>query len=331
MGPEETQQQQQLQPGLSGYQPMETPEDKAKRIILESEAAKARMFPNPPGKTAFILDCETAPVRGRMNDYQLIAQIDEDYLLIGGHLDETTQSKIVKGEYVDFGKLLPKDRILVEEDGRMEMVVREGRTYWVPVAETVVINNFSKWEQAFRIFSNVYTRAHPQKSTELIQYNHVIHSIASQYIWDNVYNYNKEFRLHIAKHPERSWSVILQQAWSMRFRDRLVKYEGGGNNYSSHKAGQQYSQNHSGNGKTKGGKPSSGEPCRRFNHGKCNFGSSCHFDHKCAYTPCGKFGHSILNCRKLQADRASAGIRNEGLVKTSGAGQTTHARISRGS
>ena len=86
----------------------------------------------------------------------------------------------------------------------------------------------------------------------------MIHSIASQYIWDNVYNYDKEFRLHIAKHPERSWSVILQQAWSMYLRDRLVKYDGGGNNYSSHKAGQ-HSQNHPGNGKTKGGKSSSTE------------------------------------------------------------------------
>ena len=94
------------------------------------------MFPNPPGKTVPALDCETVPVRGRVNDYQFIAQIDEDYLLIGGHLDETIQNKIVKGEYVDFGKLLPKDRILVEEDGRMEMVVKEGRTFWVPVAET---------------------------------------------------------------------------------------------------------------------------------------------------------------------------------------------------
>ena len=27
------------------------------------------------------------------------------------------------------------------------------------------------------------------------------------------------------------------------------------------------------------------------------------FDHRCAYGPCGKFGHSILNCRKLAADR----------------------------
>ena len=27
------------------------------------------------------------------------------------------------------------------------------------------------------------------------------------------------------------------------------------------------------------------------------------FDHKCAYEPCGKFGHNILNCRKLAADK----------------------------
>ena len=131
-------------------------------------------------------------------------------------MDETTCAKIVKGEYVDFGKLLPKDRILVEEDGRMELVIKNGKTFRVPAADGVSINNFSKWEQAFRIYSNIYTTQFPHCATELIQYNHVIHSIAGLYTWDNVYSYDKEFRTHLAKHPERSWSVILQQAWSMK-------------------------------------------------------------------------------------------------------------------
>ena len=44
----------------------------------------------------------------------------------------------------------------------------------------------------------------------------------------------------------------------------------------------------------------------------------CHYDHWCAYKPCGKFSHSykpcgkfshsILNCRKLAADREKVQI-----------------------
>ena len=117
----------------------------------------------------------------------------------------------------DLFKLLPKDRILVEEDGQMELVIKDGKTFWAPVSDSVSINNFSKWEQAFRIFCNIYNQEFPNKATELIQYNHVIHTIALTYTWDNVYSYDKEFRLHMSKHhPNCSWSDILQQAWLMK-------------------------------------------------------------------------------------------------------------------
>ena len=50
----------------------------------------------------------------------------------------------------------------------------------------------------------------------------MIHTVALSYIWDNVYAYDKEFRRHMANFPQRSWAMILQQAWSLRLRDRLV-------------------------------------------------------------------------------------------------------------
>ena len=83
------------------------------------------------------------------------------------------------------------------------------------------ITNFSRWEQAFKVYSDIYSRAYPHRSAELIQYCHVIHSISMQYIWENVYDYDRDFRMHIARHPGQNWSIILQQAWSMRLRDRI--------------------------------------------------------------------------------------------------------------
>ena len=100
--------------------------------------------------------------------------------------------------------------------------------YPVSDRENQSINDFGKWEQAFRVYANVYTKMFPEKASELIQYNHVIYTASLSYLWDNVYTYDKEFRMHISQFPQRSWAVILQQAWTLYMKDRL-RYAGGGN------------------------------------------------------------------------------------------------------
>ena len=235
-------------------------------MIQQAEAAKARMF--------------AATGKDRSNFFlSPSAVIDEGYVVVGAHLDETMVGKIKRGEYVDFGKLLPRDRII--DEGRMEMFVRNGKTFWMPASSSVNINNFAKWEQAFRVFSNIFCKENPHRAAELIEYNHVIHTIAMAYTWENVYTYDKEFRMHMAGNPHCSWAIILQQAWSLRLRDRI--YQGTSSNFSS-------SSWNSSNHKTK-----VNERCRCFNRGKCNFGTNCKYEHRCSY--CFKFGHGILSCR----------------------------------
>ena len=269
---------QKLPPTATLQQPeLITPEERTFTIIKEVEAAKAKIFPSQANE--------------QISNFEFIAKMDQDYSLVGSHVDELTQAKIICGEYIDFGKLIPKERIISEEEGnKMELIIKGGRTYWAPVTESLSINGFSRWEQAFRIFSDIYTRAYPQKSTELIQYNHIIHSIAGTYVWENVYSYDKEFRLHLSKHPDRNWGVILQQAWSMKLKDRL--------NYAGSNQNQQFSSTVLPQSGHKG--KNFAEACRRYNHGKCKFGTRCRYEHKCSY--CGKTGHMILTCRKLIAD-----------------------------
>ena len=104
--------------------------------------------------------------------------------------------------------------------------------YFVPASdrEGHLISSFNKWEQAFRSYSNIYLQAHPQKAMELIQYNHVILMASLSYVWDNVYTYDKEFCSHLAVFLERSWGVILQQAWSMCLKDKINHYHANSNN-----------------------------------------------------------------------------------------------------
>ena len=133
--------------------------------------------------------------------------------------------------------------------------------------------------QAFRIYSNIYLQAHPTWATELIQYNHIFSTASSSYHWVNVYTYDKEFHMHMAKYPLRNLSIILQQAWTMFLKDRFKGRSGG-------------ETTHRGSSGNKGRK----EICLRFNQGKCTAGSSCKYDHRCL--ECRKFRHGEHVCRK---------------------------------
>ena len=103
------------------------------------------------------------------------------------------------------------------------MRIKDGKTFWSTTGgeDMTQISNYHKWEQVFCIYSNVYLRAHPERAVELIQYNHMIHMASQSYIWENVYLYDRDFHLHLARNPNQSWSIILQQAWSFRLKDRL--------------------------------------------------------------------------------------------------------------
>ena len=189
--------------------------DEGDQIIWEAEANKARLLPNPGNNNSRIVNWQV--------NQGASSSVDDNYLVIGSHVDSNLQAKIVNHEYVDFARLLPKDRISKEDDNRLEIINKGGLTYFAPVAdrEMVGITNFNKWEQAFRIYVNIFTRAFPERASALIQYNHIIYTASLSFAWDNVYTYDREFRIHLSNYPQRSWSVILQQAWSMYLKDKI--------------------------------------------------------------------------------------------------------------
>ena len=255
------------------------------KLIREAEVKRARNYRNPGNLANF-------------NERQLqgvFSTVDDEYLVVGGHIDGNLHQKIVDFEYIDFSRLLPRDKLARTEDHRYEFVVRGGSTFFAPISDrdATTISSFSKWEQAFRIYSNILTRSYPGKASELIQYNHIIYTASLSFVWDNVYHYDKEFRMHVSKFPQRSWSIILQQAWSMCLKDKLSE------------------ENRSQSVKSNGSKMSK-EPCRRFNKGKCNYGPQCKFDHRCAIKKCGKFGHGAHVCRLRNETSSGASSHGNG-------------------
>ena len=156
--------------------------------------------------------------------------IDDEYCVKAAHVDENLCRQIEEGEYVDFNKLLPHDMSGDDED-KLELVYKQGKTYWVSVNSSGFnnqISSFARWEQAFRVYYDIYSRRHPDRSFELIQYNHLINTAALTFTWENVYLYDRDFYRHMARHPKRSWAVIIQQAWTMRLKDRHKSGDGDG-------------------------------------------------------------------------------------------------------
>ena len=156
------------------------PPNPVSEMVRQAERSRARIF-DVPGKVAPTEYSQFQHDLGKLlSSQELIhsVMVDEDYLVVGTHVDDQTKHKIILGEYVDFSRLIPKNRIISEEDNRMEMINQGGHTYWVPASDrnTVMISNFSWWEQAFRVYSNIYTKQFPMSASELIQYNHIIHT-----------------------------------------------------------------------------------------------------------------------------------------------------------
>ena len=129
------------------------PAEHAANMVRLLERAKASLFP-PQGEQLH-LNINNLNVPAEVVPDKDISLMDQDYIVVSGQIDQALQERIIPGEYVDFSKLLPKDRVSTLDDDKLELVVHNGKAFWAPVSEPMSINNFSKWEQAFRVYANI--------------------------------------------------------------------------------------------------------------------------------------------------------------------------------
>ena len=157
-------------------------------LLCEADNNKARMV-DLPGKH-----------ESRRGSLIHCVLVDEGYLTVAAHVDDHTKKKILNFEYVDFVRLIPQDRIANEEDQRLTFMNKGGVPYLVPAEpkQNGTISSFSRWDQAFKVFTDIMTSKYPDMSTELLQYGHDIFTTSQTYIWENVYSYDKDFRIHIS-------------------------------------------------------------------------------------------------------------------------------------
>ena len=46
--------------------------------------------------------------------------IDEGYLQVAAHVDHSVREKVLRFEFIDFSRLLPHDRLMQQDDQRLE-------------------------------------------------------------------------------------------------------------------------------------------------------------------------------------------------------------------
>ena len=187
-------------------------------MIVEAEQLKANLIA-PKGTLPIEIDENIEMLRKLDND--------DDFFYVNCHIDGTLRAKIEKGEFVDLDKLLPKDKAAygyqMNEENRMGIFFQDGETYYAPVKKESAINSIKKWDTAFRIYASIYTAANPNRSSEIWQYVHVIHTIANTYNWDSVSFYDFTFRRLMAEKPWRSWAKTYTQGWNLALNSGSVK------------------------------------------------------------------------------------------------------------
>ena len=150
------------------------------------------------------------------------------------------------------------------------------------------INSVRCWEQAFRVYAAIYSKANPGRAAEIWQYVHIINVAASAYTWDNIANYDYTFRQLMAANPKRSWAKIYNQMWNISMRDPVSR---NAPNFSG-------SSQTGGKGFKGEGKKNKPKYCWAVNRGeKCKDGEKCKFVHRCSYCDAG--GHGRNACPKL--------------------------------
>ena len=348
----------QPQPGTSrdDDQDMSEAREKASKAILDAEQYKAMVddtrgrqissdsympeyrigsFDKTASGECFTADSRSADQSAFANMWPQVVEryegdaSDDAFFHITCHVDPKLRRMIERGEFVELDKLLPKNRFRKKQyDGKFRWIMKGSDAFLSPVENESGISGIRKWEQAFRVYATIYSKANPHRSAEIWQYIHVINVASATYIWDNVAEYDFAFRQLMHCNPKRSWAKTYNQIWNLTLREHIPLrgngYGGGyGNGYNSNN-GYNNQRSDNGHGQSGGNSNHNGKKtrhCWKFNRsGHCPDGKDCNWWHRCKY--CDGTSHGYNTCRKRGGNNNQNTVGNKGsdAPSTSSAG-----------
>ena len=244
----------------------------AKRMIVQAEKYKAELIPEG------MLD--------KLKDI-IQSKADEDFYHNTCHIEKVLREKIEKGAYVDLVKLLVRNKSVQPDSGKKIMKEREDGVVYFANSEDVEnkITNVHKWEQAFRAYATIYSKANPSRASEVLMYIDSIHHAAKIAPWESVAHYDYCFRQLMEEYPDRNWGKTYVQKWTtMLCEGKQIQTASG----------------------TSKGKSQSNDwkdnTCWRYNKSRCRYGLKCRFDHRCTY--CASYNHPYQYCPKRLGRRS---------------------------
>ncbi len=221
------------------------------------------------------------------------------------NVSQTLRAKIVKGEYIDLALLLDQEQNLNEAVDMKLVVDDQGSFVWKANKPKRQINSIHVWTSAFLVFSSVFLEAHPHRIQELLKYMQIVRS-ASKYPGMGWKVYDVQFRARQAQHPERSWSILDGELWSMyvgtsgfrpfpfNTQNRGFRSFQGSTTSASNMLGEKFT--HSSSRQSWFRDAARQGFCFAFNRETGCKNKSCSYKHRCA--KCSGEGHNAVKCKK---------------------------------
>ena len=207
---------------------------------------------------------------------------------LDARLSVKLKTKIVSGEYVNFGDLLDPSKadqcklaVKTDEDGATLVVKDPGTAHYKQSVKSI-----QDWDSAFAIYSTVYCSAHPDQFPQLLKYSETVKRIARQ--GGDWGHYDVSFRCQRQAMPSLPWDYFHSELYNvaMSHRSKLGQSQAlGAGSFRKLFIPNGY--------------------CRRYHStGQCSFGGACKYSHSCVRC---QGNHAATKCNTKSRPRKTPG------------------------
>ena len=116
------------------------------------------------------------------------------------------QQRILRGEYIDFNTLLPEVMFSVVTSTPSPNASH-------PTVQSPKITSFSTWLDARNTYIATIVAHNPARASELLGYQHQIHSASNHFSTSTWLKYDAQFRTLAASNPQLCWDLRHSELW----------------------------------------------------------------------------------------------------------------------